>query len=239
MPSKPIFLVKEVWWQIKDYLFRNKYWKHQFQPTLRCIEKDFCQYYLSSNVAVKSIISMSPDISSEEVWGYGKFILLRTNFQNLYKYRNLKQVPLNSRPVDLKVGMEVDEYHYRILTYNQWQNSSIRWYSEGRFSVQLYNIISGLSWCEIAFTKLHYAARRNDIPIWEQNSEANYELGTQRMIHDINILGGNIIPTHSTSFEKRYLNYKTWRAFQDYSWVDDVHRDFFDAEDHAEWLADF
>ena len=59
------------------------------------------------------------------------------------------------------------------------------------------------------------------------------------VIHDINILGGNIIPNHSTSFNKMYLNYKTLDAFQDYSWVDDVHRDFLDAEEYAEWLADF
>jgi len=34
---KSIYIVKEIWWYIKEYIFGNEYWKRRFAPSLKSI----------------------------------------------------------------------------------------------------------------------------------------------------------------------------------------------------------
>jgi len=35
--TKRIYIIKEIWWYIKEYVFGNEYWKRRFAPSLKSI----------------------------------------------------------------------------------------------------------------------------------------------------------------------------------------------------------
>ena len=139
---KSIYIVKEIWWSIKEYVFGNEYWKRRFAPSLKSITEWAGEYCHSAYLDMK-VGNFTP---GSRRWSE---ILTRVNCRNIYRQCHLKEVEKQDRPKDLPRGMEVNEYQYSIHPLAEWD----RMFIVGGF-------IQGE---EMGDT---YGVRRNDAPVW-------------------------------------------------------------------------
>ena len=226
---KSIYIVKEIWWYIKEYIFGNEYWKRRFAPSLKSITEWAGEICHSAYLDMK-VGNFTP---GSRRWSE---ILTRVNCRNIYRQCHLKEVEKQNRPKDLPRGMEVNEYQYSIYPLVEWD----RMFIGGGF-------IQGE---EMGNT---YGVRSNDAPVWVKKGARpkcicplfDGYLVHHRLIFDIEKLGGLIVPEDlerswlSPGFNIYNLNTATYTQFSDQPWNESAHRPYFDDLDHAEWACDF
>ena len=224
--TKRIYIIKEIWWYIKEYIFGRFFnEKRRLAPSLKSITEWADEYCHSSYIAIR-VVDFSFD---------NEKILTRINCRNIYRQCHLKEVEKEARPKDLPRGLEVDEYQYSICSIPQWD----RMFRMGGF-------IQGE---EMGNT---YGVRRNDAPVWVKDGPnprcihfSQGYLAHHRLIFDIEKLGGLIVPEDSErswlspGFNIYNLNTATYTQFSDQPWNEAAHKSYFDDLDHAEWACDF
>ncbi len=241
--TKRIYIIKEIWWHIKEYIFGRFFnEKRRLTPSLKSITEWAGEYCHSSYITVR-VVDFTFD---------NEKILTRINCRNIYRQCHLKEVEKEARPKDLPRGLEVDEYQYSICSIPQWD----RMFRMGGF----------IQAEEMGNT---YGVRRNDAPVWVKKGPRprcvcplfDGYLVHHRLIFDIEKLGGLIVPEDpkrswlSPGFNIYNLNDATYSKFSeqpwnesahrpyfddlDQSWNESAHRPYFDDLDHAEWQPDF